>query len=79
MISGCLSREKTLNNFWSLKISSHGEEEVWFVKMPANSYSILEQLSHKPRTVYMRRRKNKFVSQRPNIFSIMPIMYSSIL
>ena len=27
----------------------------------------------------MRRRKNEFMSQRPNIFSIMPIMHSSIL
>ena len=27
----------------------------------------------------MRRRKNEFVFQRPNIFSIMPIMHSSIL
>ena len=73
MISGCLSREKTLNNFWPLGISSHGE------KMPANGYSILEQLSYKPRTSYMRRRKNEFASQIPNIFSTIPIMYSSIL
>jgi len=79
MISSCLSREKTLNNFWPLGISSHGEEKVWFVKMSANGYSILEQLSHKPKTPHMRRRKNKFVSQRPNVFSIIPIMHSSIL
>jgi len=25
-ISGCLSREKTLNNLWLLGISSHGEK-----------------------------------------------------
>jgi len=47
--------------------------------MSANDHTILEQLGYKPRTPHMRRRKNKFVSQRLNIFSIMPIMHSSIL
>ena len=78
-IGGYLSREKTLNSFWPLGISSHSEEKVWFVKMPANGHSILEQLSYKPRTSHIRRKKNKFVFQRPNIFSIISIIYSSIL
>jgi len=68
-----------MDNFWPLGISSHSKEEIWFVKLSANDHSILEQLGHKPRTPYMRRRKNEFASQRPNIFSIMPIMHSSIL
>jgi len=45
----------------------------------ANGHSILEQLGHKPRTPHMRRGKNEFVPQNPNIFFIMPIMHSSIL
>jgi len=49
------------------------------MEVSANGHSILEQLDHKPRTFYMRRGKNEFASQRPNIFSIMPIMHSSIL
>jgi len=68
-----------MDDFWPLGISFHDKEEIWFVKVSANGHSILEQLGHKPRTSYMRRRKNEFVSQRPNIFSIMPIMHSSIL
>jgi len=68
-----------VDDFWSLGISSHGKKEIWFVKLSANGHSILEQLGHKPRTPYMRRGKNEFVPQRPNIFSIMPIMHSSIL
>jgi len=68
-----------MENFWPLGISSHGKEEVWFVKVSANGYSILEQLGHKLRTFHMRKEKNKFVSQRPNIFSIIPIIHSSIL
>ena len=78
-INGCLSREKTVNNFWPLKIGSHGEKEIWFVKMSANSYNILEKLGHKPRTPYIRGRKNEFVSQRSSIFTIISIIYSSIL
>jgi len=78
-ISSCLAREETMDDFWPLEISSHGKEEIWFVKVSTNGHSILEQLGHKPRTFYMRRRKNEFASQRPNIFSIMPIMHSSIL
>ena len=49
------------------------------MKMSANSYSILKKLGHKPRTFYMREKKNKFASQRPSIFTIMFIIYSSIL
>ena len=79
MISGCLSRKKTINNFWPLRIGSHSKEEIWFVKISANSYSILEKLDCKPRTSYIRERKNKFVSQRPSIFTIMSIIYSIIL
>jgi len=79
MISSCLARKKTMNDFWPLGIGSYGKEEVWFVKLSANGHSILEQLGHKPGTSYMIREKNEFVSQRPNIFSIIPIMYSSIL
>ena len=70
---------KRLNNFWLLKIGSHGEKEIWFMKMSTNSYSILKKLGHKPRTPYIRGRKNEFVSQRPSIFTIMFIIYSSIL
>ena len=68
-----------MDDFWPLGISSHGKEEIWFMKVSANSHSILKQLGHKPRTPHMRREKNEFASQRPNIFSIMPIMHSSIL
>ena len=68
-----------MDDFWPLGIGSHGKEEIWFVEVSANGHSILEQLSHKPRTFHMKRRKNEFVSQRPNIFSIMSIMHSSIL
>jgi len=68
-----------MNDFWLLWISSHSKEEIWFVKVFANGHSILEQLGHKPRTSHIRKKKNEFMSQRPNIFSIMPIMYSSIL
>jgi len=68
-----------MEDFWLLWISSHGKKEVWFVEVFANGHSILEQLGHKPRTSYMRRGKNEFASQRPNIFSIMSIMHSSIL
>jgi len=71
--------EETMDDFWPLGISSHDKEEIWFMEVSANGHSILEQLGHKPRTSYMRRRKNEFASQRPNIFSIMPIMHSSIL
>ena len=52
---------------------------VWFVEVSSNGHSILEQLGHKPRTPHIRREKNEFASQNPNIFSIMPIMHSSIL
>ena len=79
MISSCLARKETVDDFWPLGISSHGKEEIWFVKVSANGHSILEQLGHKPRTPYMRRGKNEFAPQNPNIFSIMPIMHSSIL
>ena len=68
-----------MDDFWPLGIGSHSKEEIWFVEVSANSHSILEQLGHKPGTSHMRREKNEFMSQRPNIFSIMPIMYSSIL
>jgi len=68
-----------MKDFWPLGISSHGKEKIWFVKVSANGHSILEQLGHKPRTSHMRREKNEFASQRPNIFSIMPVMHSSIL
>jgi len=68
-----------VDDFWPLGISSHGKEEIWFVEMSANGHSILKQLGYKPRSPHMRRRKNKFASQRPNIFSIMHIMHSSIL
>jgi len=68
-----------MENFWPLGISSHGKKEIWFVKVSENGHSILKQLGHKPRTPHMRRGKNELASQRPNIFSIMPIMYSSIL
>jgi len=68
-----------MEDFWPLGISSHGKEEVWFVKMSVNGHSILEQLGHKPRTSHMRRGKNEFVLQNPNVFSIMSIMYSNIL
>jgi len=68
-----------MDNFWPLGISSHGKEEIWFVKVPENGHSILKQLDHKPRTPHIREGKNEFASQRPNIFSIMPIMHSSIL
>ena len=71
--------KETVDDFWPLGISSHGKEEVWFVEVSANGHSILEQLGHKPRTPHIRRGKNEFVSQRPNIFIIMSIMYSSIL
>jgi len=79
MISSCLTRKETVEDFWPLGISSHGKKEIWFMEVSANGYSILEQLGYKPRTLYIRRRKNEFVSQRPNIFSIIPIMHSSIL
>ena len=59
-----------MDDFWSLGISCYGKEEIWFMEVSANGHSILEQLGHKPRTSYMRRKKNEFVSQRPNIFSI---------
>jgi len=49
------------------------------MEVSANGHSILEQLGHKPRTPHIRRRKNEFAFQRPNIFSIMLIIYSSIL
>ena len=78
-ISSCLARKETVDDFWLLGISSHGKEEIWFMEVSANGHNILEQLGHKPRTSYMRRRKNEFASQRPNIFSIMSIMHSSIL
>ena len=68
-----------MDDFWPLGISCHDKEEILFVKVPVNGHSILEQLGHKPRTSYMRKKKNEFLFQRPTIFSIMPIMYSSIL
>ena len=68
-----------MDDFWPLGISSHGKEEILFLKVSANGHSILKQLDHKPGTPHMRRGKNEFASQRPNIFSIMPIMHSSIL
>jgi len=77
--SSCLTRKKTVEDFWPLGISSHGKEEVWFVKVSANGHSILEQLGHKPSTSHMRRGKNEFAPQNPNIFSIMSIIHSSIL
>ena len=49
-ISSCLTREETMNDFWSLGISSHGKEEIWFVKVSANGHSILKQLGYKSRT-----------------------------
>ena len=49
-----------MDDFWSLGISYHGKEEIWFVKVPANGHSILKQLGHKPRTPHMRRGKNEF-------------------
>jgi len=63
-----------MDDFWPLEISSYGKEEIWFVKVSANSHSILKQLGHKPKTPHMRREKNEFASQRPNIFSIMSII-----
>ena len=74
-----LAREETMDDFWPLGISCHDKKEIWFMEMSANGHSILEQLGYKPRTSYIRGRKNELVSQRPNIFSIMPIMHSSIL
>jgi len=68
-----------MDDFWPLGISSHSKKEIWFVEVSVNGHSILKQLGHKPRTSYIRRRKNEFAFQRPNIFSIMPIMHSSIL
>jgi len=59
-----LARKETMDDFWPLGISSHGKEEIWFVEVSANGHSILEQLGHKPRTSYMRRRKNEFVFQK---------------
>jgi len=78
MISSCLSRQKTVGDFWPFGISSHGKK-IWFMEVSANGHGILEKLSHKPWTPNMRRRKNKFVSQRPSIFTIMSVIYSSIL
>ena len=49
------------------------------MKVFSDSYSILKQLGYKSRAFYMRGEKNEFVSQRPSIFTIMSIMYSSIL
>ena len=57
-----LAREETIDDFWPLGISCYGKEEIWFVKVPANGHSILEQLDHKPRTPHMRRGKNEFAS-----------------
>ena len=74
-----LARKETMDDFWPLGISCHDKKEIWFMEMSANGHSILEQLGYKPRTSYIRGRKNELVSQRPNIFSIMPIMHSSIL
>ena len=51
-----------MENFWSLRISSYGKKEVWFVEVPANGHSILEQLGHKSRASYMRGGKNEFAS-----------------
>jgi len=79
MISSCLARKETVDDFWPLGISSHGKKEIWFMEVSANGHSILKQLDHKPRTLHMRRGKNEFAFQRPNIFSIIPIMHSSIL
>jgi len=78
-ISSCLTREETVKDFQSLGISSHGKEEIWFVEVSAGGHSIIEQLGYKHRTPHMRREKNEFVFQKPNIFSIMPIIHSSIL
>jgi len=78
-ISSYLARKETIEDFWPLRISSYGKKEIWFVEVFTNGHSILEQLGHKPRTHHMRRGKNEFASQRPNIFSIMSIMHSSIL
>jgi len=61
------------------RISSHGKEEIWFVEVSTKGHSIMEQLGYKHRTPHMRREKNEFVFQKPNIFSIMPIIHSSIL
>jgi len=60
MISNCLTREETVKNFWLLGISSHGKEEVWFVEVPENGHSILEQLGHKSRASYIRGGENEF-------------------
>ena len=51
-----------MNDFWPLGISSHGKEEIWFVKVSANGHSILEQLGHKSRASYMRGGENEFTS-----------------
>jgi len=67
-----------MDDFWPLGISSYSEKEIWFVKVSTNGHSILEQLGHKFRT-HMRKEENEFAFQKPNIFFIMPIMYSSIL
>jgi len=68
-----------MDNFWPLEISSYGKKEIWFMEVSTNGHSILEQLVHKSRTSHMRRGKNEFVSQRPNIFSIMPMSWNNIL
>ena len=49
-----------MKNFWLLGISSHGKEEVWFVEVPENGHSILEQLGHKSRASYIRGGENEF-------------------
>ena len=51
-----------MDDFWPLGISSHGKEEILFIKVSANGHSILEQLGYKSRTSYMRGGENKFVS-----------------
>ena len=61
-ISGCLSREKTVDDFWPLGISSHSEKGIWFVRVSINGHSISKQLGYKSRTSHIRRRKNEFVS-----------------
>jgi len=46
MISSCLTREETMNNFWPLGISSYGKKEIWFVKVSVNGHNVLKQLGY---------------------------------
>jgi len=62
MISSYLTKKETMNDFWLLRISSHGKEEIWFMEVSANGHSILEQLDHKSRASYIRGGENEFAS-----------------